>query len=150
MNCTYVICGFSGVGKSSAVIRRPHSKVVDLESSEFSRLSETGERNPAFPGNYIDHLEELLSKGKGQYYLLSCHKEVRETLKARGIKYIIVMPTIDQKNNYLKRWIKRGSPIEFIISMNDRWDEMIKSCEEDDAPKIYLSEDEYMTGLTCL
>ena len=81
---------------------------------------------------------------------MSCHKEVREELKNRGIDYIIVLPTIEQKNEYLKRWLKRGSTIDFIKSMNDRWEDMIKSCEEDEAPKIYLSSGEYISDLICL
>jgi hypothetical protein len=83
----------------------------------------------------------------GEVYLLSCHKEVRDELKRRGVYYIIVMPTIYQKNEYLKRWLRRGSTTDFIVSMEKRWDEMIRSCEKDDAPKIYLDENEYISDV---
>lgn len=146
MSKAFVICGFSGIGKSTAEKRG--NRIIDLESSLFSRSMENNkERDPDFPANYIGYLEKII--GDYQYYLLSCHKEVRDELKRRGINYIIVLPTVDQKNEYLKRWLKRGSPIEFIKSMNDRWEDMIASCEEDDAPKIYLSSDEYISDLIC-
>ncbi len=147
----FIICGFSGIGKSTA--EQKHRQIMDMESSGWHYLFENGfiiGENPKFPTNYIDSLIELMEKGEARFYLLSCHKEVREELKARGIDYIIVLPTIEQKNEYLKRWLKRGSPIEFIKSMNDRWEYMIKSCEEDDAPKIHLSSGEYISDLVCL
>ena len=37
--------------------------------------------------------------------------------------------------------------MDFIISMEKRWGVMIKSCEDDDAPKIYLDENEYISIL---
>lgn len=147
----FVICGFSGIGKSTA--EQKHRQIIDYESSICSRIWENGVdrgKNPNFPTNYINNLIEMMNNDEATFYLLSCHEEVRSELKARGIDYIIVLPTIEQKNEYLKRWLKRGSPIEFIKSMNDRWEDMIESCEKDDAPKIYLSSGEYISDLICL
>jgi hypothetical protein len=145
MKDKYIICGFSGVGKSTA--EQKHNNVVDFESSAFSHFfdpQKMGEKNPEFPRNYIDALCELVDKGKGSIYLLSCHQEVRDELKARGIDYIIVMPSADQKNEYLKRWLKRGSSVEFIKMMREKWLPMICSCQNDEAPKIFLGENEYI------
>ena len=145
MSGKYVICGFSGVGKSTA--EQKHNNVVDFESSGCSHFFNTknmGEKNPAFPRKYVDALCDLMDKGRENIFLLSCHKEVREELKLRGIDYIIVLPTIEQKNEYLKRWLKRGSSVEFIQMMSDKWLSMYVSCEEDKAPKIYLNEGEYI------
>lgn len=146
MSKEFVICGFSGIGKTTA--EQKHRLIIDLESSPFSYTWDGGlkmERNPSFPDNYVDRLCELIDNDSARYYLTSCHQEVRTALKNRGIDYIIVLPTIEQKNEYLKRWLRRGSPMEFIQLMNDRWEEMIQSCEEDDAPKIYLSSGEFVS-----
>lgn len=89
----------------------------------------------------------MIESDVGDIFLLSCHQEVRDELKRRNIKYIIVLPTLNQRNNYLKRWLKRGSSIDFIYSMNNRWEYMIKSCEDDSAPKIYLDEGEYLSDV---
>jgi hypothetical protein len=144
----YIICGFSGVGKTSA--EQKHNNVFDFESSTFSHdwkplmgVVSPNKRND-FPKNYIDALIEHMRQHHNCVYLLSCHKEVRDELKARDFEYIIVMPTIHQRNEYMKRWLRRGSSAEFIRSMYDRWDEMIRSCEEDPAPKIYLFGNEYI------
>ena len=145
-----IICGFSGIGKSTA--EQKHRQILDMESSGYSHIWENGiekGRNPQFPRNYIDALEEFIMNNEADYYLLSCHSEVRDELKKRGLKYIIVMPSYQEKNEYLKRYLKRGSSADFIYKMYDRWNDMITSCVEDSAPKIFLNEDEYVSDLLC-
>lgn len=145
----YIVCGYSGVGKSTA--EQKSKNVFDFESSIFSHNWDSdncrNERNADFPKNYIDAVCEHMENHHIGIYLLSCHKEVREELKRRGLSYIIVMPDRHQKNEYIKRWLKRGSSIEFIQSMSDRWEEMINSCGLDDAPKLYLQQGEYISDV---
>lgn len=148
MNRHYVICGFSGVGKSTA--EQMHKNVYDFESSAYSHKWSPdcfAEKNEEFPKNYIDYLEKHMGEHTNAVYLLSCHQEVRDELKRRGIDYIIVMPRLEQRDEYLKRWLRRGSPVDFINGMNVRWLEMIHSCEKDSAPKIYLDEGEYINDV---
>ena len=143
-----IICGFSGIGKSTA--EQKNRRILDFESSGYSNIFENGfrvSRNKDFPKNYIDRLEKLIENNEADYYLLSCHEEVRNELKARGLKYIIVTPYFECKNEYMKRWLKRGSDIDFITKMNERWNEMINSCINDEAPKIYLDEHEYLSDI---
>jgi hypothetical protein len=141
----YIICGFSGVGKSTA--EQKHNNVIDFESSGYSHDWEKGVKgvvNNNFPKNYIDAVVDHMSNHHNWIYLLSCHEEVRKELKDRDFEYIIVMPTYWQRNEYMKRWLRRGSSDVFIRSMYDRWNEMIASCEKDTAPKIYLDENQYI------
>ena len=143
-----IICGFSGIGKSTA--EQKSRRILDFESSGYSNIFENGfvvSRNKDFPKNYIDKLEELMKNDEAHYYLLSCHEDVRNELKARGLKYIIVLPHMEYKNEYLKRWLKRGSDIDFITQMDKRWEVMINSCVKDTAPKIYLEEHEYLSDI---
>ena len=137
-----VICGFSGIGKSYAA--EHFNEVLDLESSVFSRIWDEGKdmgKNPEFPKNYVDAIEGYLKEPYGRLYILvSCHEEVREELRNRGIDYIIVRPSCDNKNEYIKRWLRRGSDIRFIKNMDDRWMKMIGSCQKDPMPSIVLNE----------
>lgn len=138
---TYVISGFSGIGKSTATERL--NNVVDFESSGYSHFPD-GRVNPEFPNNYIMALDLEMQKNPNNIYLVSCHKEVRDLLHTRGIQFILVFPYRDQRNNYMIRWLKRGSPQKFITSMYNRWDDMITSCENDAAPQIRLDEGQYL------
>ena len=143
-----IICGFSGIGKST--VAQKNKRILDFESSGYSNIFENGfvvSRNKDFPENYIDKLEELIKTNEADYYLLSCHEEVRNELKTRGLKYIIVLPYMECINEYKKRWLKRGSDIDFITKMNECWEAMIKSCAKDTVPKIYLDEHEYLSDI---
>ncbi|MEE1048581.1 MAG: hypothetical protein U0M60_14325 [Clostridia bacterium] len=145
---SYVICGFSGVGKSTA--EQKHKDVFDFESSAFShrwQVGHMGEKNEEFPRNYVDALCEHMDTHHRAIYLISCHQEVRDELKKRGIEYIIVMPHFADREEYLKRWLRRGSSMEFITSMYERWSEMVNSCEKDNSPKIHLAENEYINDV---
>lgn len=145
MKWNYVICGFSGIGKSTA--EQKHKDVIDFESSAYSHIFKCGcpdEKNASFPGNYIDALCDNMQNKANTVYLLSCHEEVRNELKNRGIPYIIVMPFPSLREEYIRRWLRRGSSVEFIEMMSERWDEMVDSCEKDNAPKIHLKCGEYL------
>lgn len=142
-----VICGFSGIGKSYAA--KEFNEVLDLESSVFSHIWDEGKdmgKNPDFPKNYVDAIEGYLKEPYGRLYILvSCHKEVREELRNRGIDYIIVRPSCDNENEYIKRWLRRGSDIQFIKKMDERWMEMISSCNKDPMPSIVLDSEYHET-----
>lgn len=143
-----IICGFSGIGKST--VEQKNKRILDFESSSYSHFylyDNKVSKNADFPKNYIDRLEKLIETNEADYYLLSCHEEVRNELKARGLKYIIVLPYWECKNEYIKRWFRRGSDIDFITKMDKHWEVMINSCVKDTAPKIYLGEHEYLSDI---
>lgn len=146
-----IICGFSGIGKTFAD-KNSNGEILDLESSPFSWIyydNGLKERNPDFPKNYIDKLELIMSAHPEiKYILLSCHQEVRDELKRRGLKYIIVRPLSESKNEYLKRWLTRDeTDMDFLHKMNDNWIEMLSSCCNDNSPKVYLEENEYLSDI---
>lgn len=134
-----IICGFSGVGKS--YIAQTYNDFIDLESS--------GYKTKDFPKNYINEVERIIQEDDDEisYILLSCHAEVRAELQNRGIKYILVTPYRESKNEYLKRWLKRGENIDFISKMNKNWNDMVTSCYKDNSPHIYLQDDEYLSDI---
>ena len=141
----YVFCGFPGVGKSVADGKR--KDVFDFESHGYSHDVLTGKRNRKFPKNYIDAVEEHMQDNYRAIYLLSCHDEVLKELKARSIPYVIVLPYGDARNEYIKRYVSRGSSHEFVQRMYDNFYDWIFALAEDDAPKIYLGEGEYISDV---
>lgn len=146
MKKAMVICGFPGVGKSCAANNR--TNILDAESSAFSwiwnpeNLEKGRERNPEFPANYIRYIKENME----QYdvILVSSHQAVRDALKAEGIGYIIVAPYFSIKNEYLIRYLQRGSSIEFIEQLNKDWGTFLEDLVNDSAPLIWLDKGEYL------
>ena len=145
-----VICGFPGVGKSTAAHNR--TNVVDAESSVYSWMFDPSEpnaprkRNPAFPQNYGDHIESLGGVCGYDVILASCHKEVREELDRRGIDYVFVVPEKNRKDEYMKRYLKRGSDVEFINLLHEKWDVWLDEIENNGKHAvIHLGAGEYIS-----
>lgn len=108
-----VICGFAGIGKSTAA--RSRAGVVDLESTPFQRDWQTYAR-------VAGHMA-----ANGYTVLVSCHKELRQELRAQGIDYVVVMPNTGDaaRREYLRRYRDRGNTDAFIRYMDDNWDGFI-------------------------
>lgn len=144
-----VICGFPGVGKSAVANNR--TNILDAESSAFSwiwnpeNIEKGRERNPEFPSNYIRYIKENMERY--DVILVSSHDVVRDALKAEGVDYIIVLPTIFEKNEYMRRYLQRGSGYDFIAMMDKKWVDFTESIMDDDAPKIWLGGGEYMADV---
>lgn len=140
---TLIISAFPGCGKSHCVKHEQDKfkeMIVDLESSDYSwRKDENGarERNPEFPKNYIEKIKEGI--GTANIIFVSSHKEVRDALKEAGLKYILVYPNHYQKEEYLKRYEKRGNSPKFINQIDYNWEEWIDECDNETFPiKIKL------------
>lgn len=117
---TVIIAGFPGVGKTH--FYNHHMKdCADSDSSKFSWTIRKGMRvrNPAFPKNYISHIKSLI--GKVKYIFVSSHKEVRDALKKSGLKFALVIPNINIKDEYVERFRNRGSSDKFIKQISDNW-----------------------------
>lgn len=146
MKKAIVICGFPGVGKTCVANNR--TNILDAESSAFSwiwnpeNLEKGRERNPEFPTNYIRYIKENME----QYdvILVSSHQDVRDALKAEGIGYIIVCPYFSNRNEYLIRYLQRGSSIEFIEQLNRNWNTFIEDLVNDGSPIIWLEDGKYL------
>ncbi len=113
---TRVVAAFPGTGKSTYC--RNHPDCSDSDSSKFDKAE--------FPQNYIEHIKSLI--GKKTYVFVSSHKAVRDALLAAGIPFNLVIPTLDCKEEYLKRFKERGNPESFIKLISDNWETWISDC----------------------
>lgn len=77
-------------------------------------------RNPVFPNNYIQHICDNI--GEVDLILASTHHEVRTALELANLQYGVVVPAIECKEEYLQRYVQRGSPESFVKLLDDNWD----------------------------
>lgn len=155
MKRTLIIAAFPGCGKSQCKKDHPNHLILDSDSSLFSWVWVEGEqnveRNPNFPNNYIEHIKENI--GKVDVIFVSSHDVVRDALRENGIKYYLVYPNINLKDEYLERYKNRGSSLGFINLLNSKWDEWISELvhqKEEDKPYqtlIELSEGQYINDI---
>ena len=137
MKETLIISGFPGVGKS--YFKNNHSNnmvILDSDSSNFSWLEGTKERNPDFPNNYIQHIKDNI--GKADIIFISSHKAVRDALKHNNIFYYLVYPCRYIKDEYLQRYKERGNAPAFIEFIDENWEDFVKDIEKETFPKLIL------------
>ena len=141
---TKIISGFPAVGKS-VLTKQSNLVVLDSDSSLFSWIKK-GERHPDFPGNYIQHIKENV--GKADYILVSSHDNVRSALKENNIDYTLVYPSIELKNEYIKRYKDRGNEESFISFIDSKWNEFIEDIEKETHPTMLkLVENQYLSDV---
>lgn len=141
MNFPRVICGFPGVGKSTLFANKGNQKIVDSDSSTFDKAD--------FPANYIAHIKQKLADG--YTVLCSTHKDVRAALVAEGIDFILVYPLLECKDEYLRRYVKRGSPASFVFMMDSKWEEFVNDCaSQESCTHVRLGHDQYMPSFEFL
>lgn len=86
-------------------------------------------RNPEFPANYVKHIKEQMKSGKYDFIFVSSHESVREALKNENIKYTIVCPNINMKEEWIGRCYLReleGKNLFPIKVLIDNWDTWMK------------------------
>ncbi len=121
-------------------------KVLDSDSSLFSWIydengNKTDVRNPEFPSNYINHIKENIETA--DIIFVSTHKAVRDALREGDIKYYLVYPDIDLKEEWINRFTNRGNTEEFIKLQTENWEKFIGELEEETFPnKIILKTNE--------
>lgn len=130
-----VISAFPGCGKTYFYKKFGRAfNILDSDSSEFSWVKDseghnTKERNPEFPQNYIAHIKDNLNTA--EVIFVSSHKEVREALVKAKIHYVLVYPDISLKQEWIKRFVRRGSNGDFIGFIYRMWDEFIEDLEHE-------------------
>lgn len=145
MKNTKIISGFPAIGKSHLFENNKDYIILDSDSSNFSRMEE-GVRHPDFPQNYMSHVKKNM--GKADYILVSSHDIVRKALKDNNIKYTLVYPSIDLKDEYIDRFKNRGNNEGFIDFIQYHWEIFIENIEEETFPKlIELNSGEFLSDI---
>lgn len=144
MIATKIYSCFPGTGKSY-LFNHPNDRIIfDSDSSLFS-WSSPGVRNPEFPKNYIDHIFESI--GLADIVLVSSHQEVRDALNEADIEYEVVIPTINCKEEYLKRFKDRGNPDGFIQLISLNWDKWLSDIMNSDSTIHFLKQGQYLSDI---
>lgn len=100
--------------------------------------------------NWINiYIECLLAlKEKYDYVLITTYGDVLQELNKRNIKYCLVYPKIELKEEYRQRAIERKSDTSFIEGFFSRWDTHINDCiNNKNTNKIVLESNEYLSDV---
>ena len=134
---TQLISAFPGTGKSH-FFNNTTRNVLDSDSSTFDKKD--------FPNNYMDHIKGNL--GNVDVILISSHKDVREALIENGLRFTLVYPKRELKDEYLERYKERGSPEGFINLLTENWDTWMDEMDrQENCQKIVLESGEYISDM---
>jgi hypothetical protein len=144
-----IICGFPAIGKTT--FSNQHLDVLDLDSSQFNWINKDNaerERNPKFPQNYIDAVEEHI--GKFKYILISTHYLVRDELNKRSLPYVTIIPSLDCYWEYQDRMKKRGDSEKMIYLVSYCWYDWITERYKEKYPIILQVGETLTSAITLL
>jgi len=137
---TVLYAGFPGVGKSH-LFKNTNLKVLDSDSSTFDK--------EFFPQNYIEHVKQNI--GKVDIILISSHEVVREALVKESIRFNLVYPYANLKNEYLERYKERGSPDGFMKLINKNWNDWILQLrKQNNCKHLVLGSGQYLSDVVYL
>lgn len=126
---TKVICGFPGVGKSTAVKdnKFPQYKIVDLDNSKFKTN---------WPNEYLKEIQSHVESGAFDFIMVSTHSEVVKFVVDMGYDVELVYPEKPVYENnqwyqdnqrskikemFLTRYQEREDSPEFIEFISDNF-----------------------------
>ncbi len=127
----HYVWGFPGIGKSSVSSElriadadcEPFKFIVSKAVFDNPHLKENADctqRNPAYPGNYWDYVHSV----DADIVLLNCHISLLEGLDKE--KLMLVYPSADLKEEYLRRYTLRGENRSYIHYMETAHTENMK------------------------
>lgn len=153
---TIIISAFPACGKSYMYNNyngKPYS-MLDSDSSKFSWIYENGiktnVRNPDFITDYMNHIKENI--GKVDVIFVSSHAEVRKALRENNLKYFMVYPSLDMKEEMLNRMRERGNDSKFIEFQESHYEQFITEImgECDKYSRVKFDKHGNMTSGECL
>lgn len=148
---TQVICGATGIGKTTIVKENKYS-VVEVETGKYrwndsqaTCLDEVPE-NSDWPGNYCEAVTGLI--GTVDMILVSSHREVVEEFLRREIPVTLVYPDRSQKEAYRQRYEGRGNPKWLVKLLTENYDNWIAAAiSQQGCRHIVLQSGQYLADV---
>src|ERR1700679_2180218 len=108
-----IISGFLGVGKTSMRVAHPELRILDSDSTDFSWADASKKvRHVEWPDNYVRHVRENVDFA--DVICVSSHDVVRAALVRDDLRFVLVYPRIEMRDEYIKRYVDRGSNAAFV------------------------------------
>ena len=95
---TIVICGYSGVGKTTFCQRQPFS--IDIDSAEIPK-------DEKFVKEYLKRITACI--GRYRYICVSTHAVLIDALADMKLSVVLVYPDLKLKREYIRRYLARGN-----------------------------------------
>lgn len=134
---TIICAAFCGTGKTY-ICEKTNVKSVEIE---YWKYKENGRQK-----EYISDVKKHF--GIVDYIFISTDPEGLKLLYNKGFEIILIYPKNELRNEYLDRYIKRGSPHDFIGVFMKYWDIWINELKKQTyCNHIVLNKDQYLQDI---
>lgn len=147
MKKALIVSGFPGVGKTTLFNQNRDLVLLDSDSTNFSWADvEKKIRHPDWPNNYIEHIKNNLDKA--DLIFVSSHDVVRRALVASGLRFSLVYPSLGMKDEYIRRYVDRGSSEGFVKLLRSNYENWIAELSsQTDCTHVVLSSGQYLADV---
>lgn len=114
MKKTQIISAFCGTGKTY-LCQGSGGSLVEIECWAYSN-------KPGFPHNIIRHINSIHGTVDGLF--ISTNPMVLNALPNKT-KAVLIYPELSLKDEYIKRFVDRGSSDDFISTLSKYWESWI-------------------------
>ena len=148
-----IIAGFPCIGKTTMAAK--HNKVLDLSSTPFHYIVDLEQineglkgkenslpLNPNWPQNYIDEIIRV--KDLYDVVFILARDYILDELNKLKITYIVAVPEVDLKDEYISRAVNRGNDQSFIQGFQLRYNKWRDMMIGQPVKKIYLKKGEFI------
>ena len=152
-----IIAAYAGCGKSTFASMNgsaldffcvPYKYYLDgdADRGEAGKANPDNDMRPDWPENYISAIKSVMDKY--EYVLIPSDFRVLALLKDERIDYTLVYPCRDAREEYLKRYVKRGNSDYFLSVFYERWDRFMDGLEADSFGKhIVLQPHQFLSDV---
>ena len=151
-----IVCAFPATGKTWAIghasdldLRACDSDSEDYHWADRNVLREKRIERENWISVYVDHL--IAETTRQDIVFCSTHQEVRNELVRRGISFMVVYPTANQKKEYINRVTNRTTGLcgKFGIKlMTESWDTWLTGMtEQSNCKHVVLQPGQYLTDV---
>lgn len=126
-----IICSFFGTGKT--YLNKHYTNFIDLEAHYF------GDRNDL----YIKAIKDA-SQVYGYNVLIACTKLIINMLQENHLEFIAVLPTKEQKEEYIQRYRERKTNPSSLKGLEENFEKTIDEVMECECPKVILKSGQYL------
>lgn len=147
MKNALIVSGFPGVGKTTLFNQNKGLVLLDSDSTNFSWAdAEKKIRHYDWPNNYIEHIKDNLNKA--DLIFVSSHDVVRKALVASSLKFFLVYPGLEMKDEYIRRYVDRGSSEGFVKLLRANYENWIAELSsQNGCVHVVLNSGQYLSDV---
>ena len=142
-----IILCYPGVGRTFFTSFKDDDKEIKNSAFTYNADYTYEPSQPKFEGapTFINSAIALRETRNYRYILLPLLPEFNSILSDKGIPYLIVAPHTDERNEWVKRWLKAGASATEIYNRTCNWSDFMRlDVSKGKGIRVWLDKSEWL------